>query len=96
METLDKALPDDIMIRGHMAKVVVNYMVNVLGRPMPKEIPAQCSWNDSESDWESAEIKDYAKKACAFGVMGIDMDKFLPKKRLSRAEFGTILSRILC
>jgi hypothetical protein len=28
--------------------------------------------------------------------MGIDMDKFLPKKRLSRAEFGTILSRILC
>lgn len=95
METLDKALPDDIMIRGHMAKVVVNYMVNVLGRPMPKEIPAQCSWNDSESDWESAEIKDYAKKACAFGVMGINMDKFLPKKRLSRAEFGTILSRIL-
>ena len=49
-----------------MAKMIVNYLVNVLKREIPYDIPYECvSWNDDESAWESDEIRDYATKACA-------------------------------
>jgi hypothetical protein len=50
-----------------MAKMVVNYVQNVLGREVPTVIPPQCHWTDT--DWENEEIKSYAEKACALGIM---------------------------
>jgi hypothetical protein len=32
---------------------------------VPDTYPAECNWNDKESERESQEIKIYAKKACA-------------------------------
>ena len=61
---------------------------------MPEDIPEYCQRGDNES-WESAEMKDYAEKACALGVMGINMKEFKPNTEVTRAEFWTILSRIL-
>ena len=49
----------------------------------------------NRSDWESQEIKDYAVKACALWLMWLDMKKFQPKVWVSRAQFGTIMSRLL-
>ena len=95
MDTVEWADPEWPVLRWHMAKMVVNYAVNVLWREMPTEIPSQCTRWDKESAWESEEIKDYAKKACALWVMGIYMEDFLPNKEVSRAEFWTILSRLL-
>jgi hypothetical protein len=40
-------------------------------------------------------MKDYATKACQLGLMGMDMDYFQPYLTVSRAQFGTILSRLL-
>jgi hypothetical protein len=40
-------------------------------------------------------MKDYATKACQLGLMGMDMDYFQPYWIVSRAQFGTVLSRIL-
>jgi hypothetical protein len=34
-------------------------------------------------------------KACSLGLMGIDMDYFQPYAQVSRAQFWTILSRLL-
>ncbi|MDR0369789.1 MAG: hypothetical protein LBH96_04730, partial [Candidatus Peribacteria bacterium] len=34
-------------------------------------------------------------KACQLGLMGIDMDYFQPNMVVTRAQFGTILSRLL-
>jgi hypothetical protein len=48
-----------------MAKMVVNYSLNVLHRELPKKLPKHCKWKDSADSWESQEIKDYAEKACA-------------------------------
>ena len=84
-----------MVIRGHLAKMVVNYVLNVLGRTLPEKIPATCSRKDGSNAWESEEIKDYAIKSCSLGLMGIDMEYFQPNALVSRAQFGTILSRLL-
>ena len=95
MDTLEEADPDGYVIRWHLAKMVVNFAVNVLWRELPAKIPAQCHWNDKESEWESAEIKMYAEQSCALWVMWIYMEEFLPNKIVDRWEFGTVLSRLL-
>ncbi|GHV25770.1 hypothetical protein FACS1894176_05140 [Bacteroidia bacterium] len=40
-------------------------------------------------------MKDYAAKACSLGLMGMDMEYFQPYATVSRAQFGTVLSRLL-
>ncbi len=44
---------------------------------------------------ESQEIKWYAEKACALWIMWINVKTFAPNRVVTRAEFGTVLSRIL-
>jgi hypothetical protein len=34
-------------------------------------------------------------KACQLGLMGMDMEYFQPYEKVSRAQFGTVLSRLL-
>jgi hypothetical protein len=98
MDTAELADPDGYVIRWHLAKMVVNYMVNVLWREVPYDVPYECvAWNDDPSIWESDEIRDYATKACALWVMWIQMrnNEFKPNDIVTRAEFGTVVSRIL-
>ena len=40
-------------------------------------------------------MEEYALKACKLWLMWIDMDYFQPNLEVSRAQFGTILSRLL-
>ena len=95
MVTLNDANPEWIVTRGHLAKMVVNYAINVLWQQLPEKVPSECRWNDWRGDWESDEIKDYAVKACSLWLMWLDMKKFSPKLRVTRAQFGTIMSRLL-
>jgi hypothetical protein len=62
---------------------------------LPEKVPAHCHRKDGGNARESQEIKDYAVKACSLGLMGIDMDYFQPLLVITRAQFGTILSRLL-
>ena len=89
------AMPDEYVQRWHMAKMVVNYALNVLHWKLPEKLPKQCKWMDWPNAWESQEIKDYAEKACALWIMWIDMKYFQPKKYVTRAQFGTIIGRLL-
>jgi hypothetical protein len=95
MPTLQEAMPDRTVKRWHLAKMVVNYAVNVLWYTIPEEIPTECKWKDKKKNWESQEIKDYAVQSCALWLMWINTKKFLPNKEVTRAEFGTIMSRLL-
>ncbi len=87
--------PDGYVTRWAMAEMVVKFSEKVLERETPSTIPAQCAWWDDESEWEPFGTKAYAEKACALWVMWIRMKNFMPNKILDRAEFGTILSRLL-
>lgn len=95
MDTLEEANPDGPLTRWHMAKMAVNFAENVLWKRIPTTYSDKCNWNDKESERESEEIKIYAKKACALWVMWIYVDEFMPNKVLDRAEFGTVVSRLL-
>lgn len=98
MSTIQDADPDWYLLRWHMAKIVVNFMINVLWMKLPTVIPDHCkNWNDNSAIWESDEIKWYATISCALWVMWIDMlnNEFLPNDIVSRAEFGTVVSRVL-
>ena len=87
--------PDGYVTRWAMAEMVVRFTEKVLERKIPTVIPEKCHWWDAESEWKSPETKAYAEKACALWVMWIRMVDFMPNKILDRAEFGTILSRLL-
>ena len=95
MKSLIDANPIGTVKRWHLAKMVVNYAINVLWLKLPEKTPSECRWNDYKSDWESEEIKEYAVKSCALWLMWIDMERFLPNKEVTRAQFGTIMSRLL-
>ncbi len=86
--------PDGYIPRWDMAELVVRFTENVLGRKVPP-IPSYCKWWDPERDWWKPNAKMYAEKSCALWVMWIRMQNFLPNKILDRAEFWTILSRLL-
>lgn len=86
--------PDGYITRWDMAEMVVKFTENVLWRKIPP-VPAKCKRWDAKSEWKSSETKVYAEKACALWVMWIRMDDFMPNKLIDRAEFWTILSRLL-
>ena len=87
--------PDGYVTRWAMAEMVVKFSEKILKKEIPVIVPEQCAWWDAESEWKIPETKIYAKKACALWVMWIRMKDFMPNKILDRAEFGTILSRLL-
>ena len=90
-----EADPDWYVTRWHLAKMVVNFTVNALWREMPVDTPTKCKRKDKDSEWESNEIKFYAEKACALWVMGLYTEEFMPNKIVDRAEFWTVISRLL-
>ena len=94
-ETWKDSDPDGYVTRWAMAEMVVKFTEKVLWREIPERIPRECVWWDKASEWKTREVKMYAEKACALWVMWIRMKDFMPNKILDRAEFGTILSRLL-
>ena len=52
-------------------------------------------------NWESKELKSYIKLACELGLMWLEKDGSTPKQYfnwsdvVTRAQFGTVLSRLL-
>ena len=92
---IDVAKPDWWLYRQHMAKMIVNFAVNVLWREIPEKWPQICLWKDGPNAFESKEMEEYALKACKLWLMWIDMEYFQPELPVTRAQFGTILSRLL-
>ncbi len=98
INVFELADPDWYVKRWHMAKMVVNFVVNVLWKIESTQISEQCKTrNDEQIVRESQEIRNYADRACALWIMWIEMpnQKFRPNDLVSRAEFGTIVSRII-
>jgi hypothetical protein len=88
---------DGILIRKHAAKMISNYAMHVLGR-VP-DVSKVCLFSDMQS--ESSEMQHYAVLACQLGIMGLEADGitpatvFNPNRPLDKAQFGTMLSRLL-
>lgn len=87
--------PDGYLTRWDMAEMVVRFATNILWREIPTEYPWKCTWDDPKNQRWSPDTQVYANKACRLWLMWMWMKEFMPNKTVDRAEFWTILSRLL-
>lgn len=91
MDTIQEADMTWPLIRAHMAKMMANYAINILGRA--PDAWAICTFTDLAG--QSTEMKGYIMLACQLGLMGQGLTGFDPNGEVTRAQFGTVLSRAL-
>jgi hypothetical protein len=60
---------------------------------MTPDTSAACTFTDIDS--VKGDLHDYIIESCQLGIMGQGIDAFRPYDTISRAEFGTALSRVL-
>jgi hypothetical protein len=77
--------------RAEMAKMLSVYATEVLGY----EADASKACNFTDIDSVKGDLHDYIIKSCQLGLMGQGITAFRPYDTISRAEFGTALSRTL-
>lgn len=85
-----------ILIRSHLSKMMSEYMTKVLGKS--PDTSRNCVFKDMNGQTE--EFKNYAILSCQLGLMGLKTDGtpaevFNPNDEVTRAIFGTTLSRAL-
>lgn len=97
MDTIQKADMVWPLLRKHLAKMASEFAMNELW--MEPDKSKVCKFNDM---WrESSEMQKYAEIACQLWFMGLHSDgiqvkdNFDPNDQVTRAEFGTVLSRLL-
>ena len=81
---------DEPITRQAAAKMIVKFAVNALG-----EVPdysVKCYFNDEDI---VEDLVPYVKKACQLWLMGQNTNWFNPYGNLTRAQFWSILSRLL-
>jgi hypothetical protein len=88
--SLEEADSDGLLLRAHLAKMIVNYLANVLDRQ--PDLTKDCSAFEASVQRETPELQEYMALACQYGIMGIHTDgtalsDFMPRKTVSRAEF---------
>ncbi len=96
MPTIQQANVEGKLLRSHLAKMLSVYATEVLeDKP---DTTTNCSFVDMKK--QSKEMQYYAVVACQLGLMGLNADgtpatKFDPNEEVTRAQFGTTLSRLL-
>ena len=97
MPTFEAARLDDGITRWEMAKMMVVFASKVLGKqPVKTDNPKY--WDVSEQAWW--DLAGYMNLAYQYQIMGINANGtplryFNPDGKVSRAEFATVLSRVL-
>lgn len=93
---IEKARLKDSLTRAELAKMMSQYISSVLKKsPIKADLPGYRDVNESLGD-----LADYIVKAYQYQIMGIDADGnaleyFYPNNIVTRAEFGTVFSRVL-
>jgi hypothetical protein len=88
---IDNANMYGAITRAEMAKMLSVYAEEVLG--LTEDSSKACNFTDIDS--VKGDLHDFIIKSCKLGIMGQGITAFRPYDTLSRAEFGTALSRVL-
>lgn len=91
MPTIAQARTCDEVLRAELAKMVANYAMQIHGL-VPDESRV-CNFGDMAD--QSAEMQYYVRLVCQLGIMGVGLTNFEPNGLVDRAQWGTVLSRIL-
>ena len=89
--SIDSANMNGSLIRAHMAKMMVNYAKQILQKTPDTSI--KCQFSDIQD--QSLELQSYIIQSCQMGLMGVGITKFNPSGEVTRAQFGTVMSRAL-
>lgn len=92
MDSIDKANMWWNLTRIAMAKMLSQYAINILGKEPANTIVPDFPDVDAKLN---EDYNDGVSLAYQFGIMWIWIDKFRPYDEVTRAEFGTALSRML-
>ena len=91
MSPIDNANMYGAITRSEMAKMLSVYATEVLGNT--PDTSKACTFTDIDSvKWD---LHDFIIESCQLGIMGQGITAFRPYDTISRAEFGTALSRVL-
>lgn len=93
---IEKAKLSDWLTRAQLAKMMSQYMTNVLWKT-PAEVK-KVEYADVDSSL--GDLADFIQVAYAYKIMWINADgtpikKFNPKGQVTRAEYATVFSRVL-
>jgi len=97
MPTIDTADMMWPLLRKHLAKMISEFSMGVLWNS--PEMTKRCEFSDMDN--ESQEMQYYAKTSCQLYLMWLHpdwvtpKDVFDPNEIVTRAQFGTVLSRLL-
>lgn len=91
--SINSARMYDNLTRAELAKMVSVYATEVMG--LTPDMDADCDFTDL-APVAGTDLEDYAVTACQLGLMGVGTNGiFNPNGLVTRAEFGTVLSRVL-
>jgi hypothetical protein len=99
MDTLEKARTNDPITRAELAKMISQYAIKVLEKT--PDTQKHCGgWFGDIAAYYGSDLYENMILSCQLNLMGIQSDgmplsKFRPDDKVSRAEFGTVLSRLL-
>jgi hypothetical protein len=91
MSPIDNANMYGAITRAEMAKMLSVYAKDVLGKKADSS--KACEFTDIDS--VKGDLHDYIIESCQLGIMGQGITEFRPYSTITRAEFGTALSRVL-
>ena len=89
--TINGANLNGKLTRQELSKMLANYIENVA---WVRQISySSCSFTDE--DEITPNLKPYTKKICSYKIMGSNGQDFRPTSKVTRAELGTTISRML-
>ena len=91
MSPIDNANMYGNITRAELAKMLSNWAMNVKG--LTPDTSAVCNFTDIDS--VKGDLHDFITTSCQLGLMGQGITAFRPYDSITRAEFGTALSRAL-
>ena len=91
MDSFEKANMYGNITRAEMSKMLSVYAKTFLGKTA--DTSKECKFSDIDS--VKGDLHDYIIESCQLGIIGQNITAFRPYDTLSRAEFGTALSRAL-
>jgi hypothetical protein len=98
MRTIQSARVEDQITRAELAKMISQYAISILGKKA--DLTKDCSAFSDSIASSSQDLQDHMILSCQLGLMGLKgneyvIDDFRPNDYVTRAEFGTVFSRLL-
>lgn len=100
MDDVMSAMPEQGTTRAQLAKMMVQFANNALGKSIVSSRVEMCSSYD-DVDASLSDLVDFITAACSMKIMGLEVDEttpltnFDPNSFVSRWEIATVLGRLI-